>query len=301
VSRVLLVFAIALLAGCGTTITYTQPEEGIISANPVPVPDTVAPDTVGMVSAGPDAVDSPETPDSTTLVSETRDTCIITTGRDTNTSPWLLGLFSILGFLPLSFPLAGLGWTLCGVSVLSGVWLLRKPLRRLYNAVRLPGFLKFFLLGTFFGLVVEGFAVLDGLALPPDERILFHPDPGTDLYLALGFYSAFALIWRFFGGKYRLSARDVFMIAGLGGVFIEQMGAVFLSMNPLAWLYVFLVYGSFQAAAFVIAEEEFGAMDRKEISAWKKILFGGLAQITSFALAGALVLVLMSVAGIPPR
>jgi hypothetical protein len=100
------------------------------------------------------------------------------------------------------------------------------------------------LVGIASAYLVEVLAVIDNLKLPPEERILLNPDPLTDMYLAFAYYFPFVLYWGLTVRRYEYSWKEVFLIGGATGIVMEQMGVVFLMFNPMAWLYVLLVYGS---------------------------------------------------------
>lgn len=136
--------------------------------------------------------------------------------------------------------------------------------------------------------LVEVLAVIDNLKLPPGERILLNPDPLTDLYLALAYYLPFVLYWGLMVRRYNYSWREVFLIGGTTGILMEQMGAVFLSFNPIAWLYVLLVYGSYKAIPVLVAGRCLEKMDRKELKVWKKLVLGALIELLAFVSAGGL-------------
>ncbi|MBE8540060.1 hypothetical protein [Geoglobus acetivorans] len=183
----------------------------------------------------------------------------------------------------LVIPLLGITWL--NFSVFMFVYYFRERVQRWYVGLNAPIHLKLLISGMAFSYLTEILAIADNLPKPPSERILLSPDPFTDLYLALGYYLPFILLWSVLVVRYRYSARDVFLIGGIAGIFLEQAGAVFLSMNPFAWLYVFLVYGSFKAFAVLLAEGELGVMNRKAISRSKKAILGLISEFTATILA----------------
>ncbi len=133
-----------------------------------------------------------------------------------------------------------------------------------------------------FGYLTEIFAIVDNLPRPLVERALFSSYPFTDLYLALGYYLAFAIVWYIILKNFKFRYWEVFIIGGSFGILFEQSGRILLSFNFLAWLYVFLVYGSFQASVPVMAENTLG---KREISRAKKIIIGIIAEASAFMLA----------------
>ncbi len=128
---------------------------------------------------------------------------------------------------------------------------------------------KYIVLGLFFGLLTEGLAILDNLDSPPEERILFHPDPGIDLLLGVGFYFFIAVVWSVLVKRYAFTARSIFVIGGIWGIVVEQDLAILLS--PLTYgaagfvmyLFVFLVYGPFMAIP-VLFFKDLSELERKQ-------------------------------------
>ncbi|NJE04783.1 hypothetical protein E3E36_01165 [Thermococcus sp. M36] len=149
-------------------------------------------------------------------------------------------------------------------------------------------FAKYLAVGMASAYLVEILAVIDNLKRPPAERILLHPDPLTDLYLAFAYYLPFVLYWGLAVRRYDYRWWEVFLIGGATGILMEQMGAVFLSFNPLAWLYVLLVYGSYKAVPVLVAEDCLNKMGRANIGKWKKLVLGLLIEFLAFVSAGAL-------------
>lgn len=150
---------------------------------------------------------------------------------------------------------------------------------------------KYIVLGTFFGLVTEGLAILDNWGSPPEEKILFHPDPGVDLLLGLGFYFWIAVIWALLIKRYTFNVKSVFVIGGIWGIIAEQNMAVLLSpllygvFGFIMYIYVFLVYGSFMAIPVVFFRESLESAQRKEKTVIHVVL-AFLMLFGAYALAG---------------
>lgn len=195
-------------------------------------------------------------------------------------------LFHVSAFLPLlTVPWLGTTWLI--FTVFGALHRFRARAWVLYE--RHGGNFKAYLLvGMASAYLVEVLAVIDNLKLPPNERILLNPDPLTDLYLAFAYYFPFVLYWGLTVRRYDYSWREVFLIGGATGILMEQMGAVFLSFNPIAWLYVLLVYGSYKAIPVLVAERCLEGMDRKELKVWKKLVLGALIEFLAFVSAGGL-------------
>ncbi len=119
-----------------------------------------------------------------------------------------------------------------------------------YSKIPMDSRLKFFLFSLLFGMITEVFAVVDNLPKPPGKRILFNSDPMVDLYLALGCYSAFALILTLACYRFDFNHLSVFIIGGSFGLVFEQTGGILFSLNPFIYLYVLLA-SFFLAAIFL--------------------------------------------------
>ncbi|ADD09107.1 hypothetical protein [Candidatus Aciduliprofundum boonei] len=197
-------------------------------------------------------------------------------------------IWLILASIPLILtPFTGFTWW--NFSIFSLLIFFRSKIERWYEGIALPSWAKFILFFIIFGYITEIFAIIDNMPKPPTERALFSPYPLTDLYLAFGYYLAFAIVWYIILRTFKFKYWEVFIIGGSFGILFEQSGKILLSFNFLAWLYVFLVYGSFQASVPAIAENNLG---KRDISTYKKIIIGIIAEILAFILAVALLWIL---------
>ena len=203
-------------------------------------------------------------------------------------------LFHFSGLLPL-LTVLWLGTTWLIYTALAVLHRFRERIWELYGRERLANYLA---VGMASAYLTEILAIIDNLNKPPAERALLHPDPLIDLYLALAYYLPFILYWGLAVRRYDYSWRDVFLIGGATGILMEQSGAVFLSMNPLAWLYVLLVYGSYKAIPVLVAEGCLKERERRELGRWKKLALGILVELTAFISAGALLWLFKVAAGI---
>ncbi len=194
-------------------------------------------------------------------------------------------LFHLSGLVPLlTVPWLGTTWLI--FTVLTALHRFRERVWRLYG--RSGSLAKYLAVGMASPYLTEVLAVIDNLKRPPGERALLHPDPLTDLYLAFAYYLPFVLYWGLVVRRYDYSWREVFLIGGATGILMEQSGAVFLSMNPLAWLYVLLVYGSYKAIPVLVAEDCLKSRERRGLGGWKKLVLGLLIEFGAFVSAGAL-------------
>ena len=194
-------------------------------------------------------------------------------------------LFHLSGLVPLlTVPWLGTTWLI--FTVLTALHRFRERVWRLYG--RSGSLAKYLAVGMASAYLTEVLAVIDNLKRPPGERALLHPDPLTDLYLAFAYYLPFVLYWGLVVRRYDYSWREVFLIGGATGILMEQSGAVFLSMNPLAWLYVLLVYGSYKAIPVLVAEDCLKSRERRGLGGWKKLVLGLLIEFGAFVSAGTL-------------
>ena len=204
-------------------------------------------------------------------------------------------LFHFSGLLPLlTVPWLGTTWLI--YTALAVLHRFRKRVWQLYG--QNGSLAKYLTVGMASAYLTEILAIIDNLDKPPAERALLHPDPLIDLYLAFAYYLPFVLYWGLAVRRYDYSWRGVFLIGGATGIPMEQSGAVFLSMNPLAWLYVLLVYGSYKAVPVLVAEDCLKERKRRELGIWKKLALGLLIEFTAFVSAGALLWLFKLAAGI---
>lgn len=128
---------------------------------------------------------------------------------------------------------------------------------------RWPAGVGFIASGLTFGLLTESFAILDNWNVPPDQKILLHPNPFIDLLMGLFYYLLFIVTWYLILRKTNLSKSAIFILSGLFGLAVEQDGAILsgLLANPiLGTLMAFLVmsvYGIFPMLAYALTEDRF--------------------------------------------
>ncbi len=115
------------------------------------------------------------------------------------------------------------------------------------------------------GLVAECLAWGGHYAARNPHPALLHPQLIPDLILGFGFYSGWALAWLLVLPRFGASLATVSVTTGLMGVFVEQVGAVFLQMialftaNPfvaiMMGVFVASVYGSIMGLAYLPVAE----------------------------------------------
>ncbi len=203
-------------------------------------------------------------------------------------------LFQVSGFISLlAVPWFGTTWLI--YTALVALHRFRERAWRFYGQGMLA---KYLTVGMASAYLTEVLAIVDNLKRPPGERALFNPNPLTDLYLAFAYYLPFILFWGLAVRRYNYSWREVFLIGGATGILMEQSGAVFLSMNLLAWLYVLLIYGSYKAIPVLVAEDCLKKRERRELGAWKKVALGLLVEFAAFLSAELLLWIFKGIGGI---
>ncbi|MBU7017778.1 MAG: hypothetical protein HXS44_09725 [Theionarchaea archaeon] len=158
-------------------------------------------------------------------------------------------------------------------------------------------YIKYTILGIIFGLFTEILAILDNLDKPPHERILFHPNPGTDLLLGVGFYFFIAVMWAFLTRRYTFTVKSIFVIGGIWGIVVEQNAAILSSpltqgivIGMFSYVFVFLVYGPFMAIP-ILFFKDLHVMNRKARKNRHAVL-AFIMLCTAYVLAGGYMILL---------
>jgi len=137
----------------------------------------------------------------------------------------------------------------------------------------------------FVGFLTEFFAIWNNVNLTPEEIMetnqLYSASPLTDIILGWGYYIPLAIAWFYLLRKYDYKIKDVFITMGIFGIFFEGKGAVLLSLNPVMWLYAFLVHGSYLTIAYIITKQEFPT-NKKQFGKIKKYSYGFLYSLLTF-------------------
>ncbi len=168
------------------------------------------------------------------------------------------------------------------------VVLFKAPLTRLF--AKFPRDWGFVIAGVTFGLLTELFAIINSLDIPPDERILLHPEPIPDLIYGLFYYAFFILTWYWLLRRINFSKTEVFVLAGIFGIFTEEVGQVFIRIftEPVTgFLYAIIVsfvYGIFPMLAYLLTKERFPEERKK--SGIKAYLLVALALFVQYAIYG---------------
>ncbi len=117
------------------------------------------------------------------------------------------------------------------------------------------------------GLIVEFFSWFGSYITKSENPALFHPLLVPDMLLGLGYYTGLAIGWTIADRHFGFNMREVFFLSAIYGVFMEQMGAIFLTFNPIAWIYVGLVYTSMVTPGFLLVPP-----NKPKVAAWKRYL-----------------------------
>jgi hypothetical protein len=163
---------------------------------------------------------------------------------------------------------------------------------------------KYIAVGLLFGLCTELLAVYDNWDVPPEEKILFHPHPGIDLLLGVGFYFFVALMWAILVREYAFTVKSIFVIGGIWGIAAEQNLAVLLSplslgivLGLFSYAFVFLVYGPFMAIPALFFKEAFDAEERKGRK-FRHAVLAFLLLCGAYILAGIYMILIYTVLGL---
>lgn len=176
---------------------------------------------------------------------------------------WKVG-FALSGLVPL----LGLrdqppSTMLLFYSLFVVIWFFRKPVQAVFQ--RFPGGDSVRLLVVFLvsGSICEAIAWSDNYVKAAETPALFHPQLVWDLYLGLGFYAGWAMVWLLAGRYFHFGVSQAFWVTGILGIAFEQVGKIlwmmilYLPVNPLfsfvLGMFVLLTHGSIAGLAFLAA------------------------------------------------
>lgn len=200
----------------------------------------------------------------------------------------------VLGIIPLIGIQSG-GLSLVIFSIFVLLWLFRVRLRALVRKIPLQLFVKFVSLGIVFGLLAECLVFLDSGIGIYGKSGLFSDSLLFNLVLSMGIYGSLIIIWYFLSRRYKFSLIEVFLLAGIWGVVIEQDFAVLLSLDVLAYIYIFAVYGSIVSIPFLLVGDAFDKMRGKEDKV--KYIVAFLAQFLAYIFGSLWISLLRAVSG----
>ena len=170
-------------------------------------------------------------------------------------------------------------------SILLFVLAFQEKLQKINNKIKLPLILKLIILLFIIGLITEGLAIWNNSNLTQqqieDTNKLFSSNPLENIVLSFGYYIPLAIVWYFLIKKFDYKTKDIFIITGIFGIFFEGQGLVLISLNPLAWVYAFLIHSSYITMAYTIVKRDIPLNKARSKSLWKYVL-GFLCSILAF-------------------
>lgn len=161
----------------------------------------------------------------------------------------------ILLFLAALFPIIGILQGKVSSILIFSVFvsiLLWKGLQRWCNKLPLPTWFQFIGLGILFGAFTQIMVQAEGF-----EKS-FSSDPTFHFLQALMIYIWIAIAWYILLKKYEFTTWSTFWITGIFGVIVEGI-ILYHYINPLQWLFLFVVYGSLGALPHILTHEKFSA------------------------------------------
>lgn len=160
---------------------------------------------------------------------------------------------------------------------------------------------KFAILIFATGMVAEILAWSVGFFKHAENPALFHPQLVYDLLIGISQYGAWAAVWYFWSKRYTFSISKVFLLQGIYGVLLEQKGAIFiqgllhLPLGIIFWAYVFVVYGSIPAIAYLLSGEMASEGRKPSLLKYVLILLSLLAASIIFMIVWGLFLQILGV------
>ncbi|ETA68780.1 hypothetical protein MettiDRAFT_2263 [Methanolobus tindarius DSM 2278] len=158
---------------------------------------------------------------------------------------------------------------------------------------KLPLHTSFIGAGVLFGLLTEVFAIVENLPKPAGERILLSQNPVNDVVFGFVYYLFIISAWYLLLRKIKYTGRDVFLITGIYGIFVEETGQVFLRMFTVpvfGLLYVIIimfVYGIFPMLTHMLNEKRFSGVSTNAV---KRYSIAFVALFIQYAIYGLFVL-----------
>jgi hypothetical protein len=164
---------------------------------------------------------------------------------------------------------------------------------------RFSPFVAFIFSGVIFGLITEFLAIIENLNISSDQKVLLSAHPLNDILFGFAYYFSVMIVWYFLLKRYKYSKKEVFLITGIYGVFVERSGQVLIGIfnapiiGTLYALIIIFVYGLFPSLALMITEGRFKG--NKE-SYLKKYVFGFIALFIQWVVFGIIFLPVLKLA-----
>lgn len=192
----------------------------------------------------------------------------------------LIGLPGLLGDPPDTMLLM--------ITVYAVAWFSRVPLTRWVARLPFPTAVTSIGLCIIAGWIAETLAWMSSYLASEPEPAMLHPQLIPDLILAVMFYGAWGVAWVLLRRRYDYSLKEVFVLQGLYGVLLEQLGAVFLAglfsmpVGLILWAYVFVVYGSIMGIAYLPIEPQVRRPGSRS-GRWKPVISFAVLLVVSLA------------------
>nr|WP_321497628.1 hypothetical protein [uncultured Methanolobus sp.] len=157
---------------------------------------------------------------------------------------------------------------------------------------KLPLRTSFIGAGVLFGLLTEVFAIVENLPKPAGERILLSQNPVNDIVFGFVYYLFVISAWYLLLRKMKYTGRDVFLITGIYGIFVEETGQVFLRIftvpifGLLYAIIIMFVYGIFPMLAHMLNENRFSGLGTSVV---KRYSFAFAALFIQYVIYGLFV------------
>lgn len=132
-------------------------------------------------------------------------------------------------------------------------------LQRASAKLPIPLTMQFIGLGIIVGGITQIFVQMEGF-----EKS-FSPNPVSHFIQALTIYFWVIVAWYFMLKKYNFSTWDIYWVTGIWGVVFEAV-LLYGALNPLIWLFIFVVYGSFATIPFLLTQGKFMLIPRPKPS-----------------------------------
>lgn len=181
--------------------------------------------------------------------------------------------YFVVVFIVAAIIISSKEWMLLIFPLFCIIYPFREKLSATVEKIPLSTLLKYFLIGTLTGLLAEYLAIRSGFGF-------FNPDLIKGFILSVGFYGAIPIIWYFLLQRYDFSIANIFTLGGIWGICVEQDLAILLSFDLLAYLYVFVVYGSLICIPYLLTTKLFNSLVRKE--GIKKFVVAFFAQFLAY-------------------
>ncbi|MBI5530637.1 MAG: hypothetical protein HY918_04010 [Candidatus Doudnabacteria bacterium] len=133
--------------------------------------------------------------------------------------------------------------------------LLWSGLRLTLAKLPLPLGLAYIFWGVVFGGLTQWFVQIEGFEKSFSQNPIHH------FIQALTIYFWVVVAWYYMLKKYDFSSWAVFWVTGLWGVLFEGI-LLYGAFNPLIWLFIFMVYGSFSTIPFLLTQDQLAALPR---------------------------------------